>query len=78
MTTAASKLMEAMQLAPGNTEIAFWAAMGTAIAGQMTLARQLLSQAVAVEPRWRELVRRLPATGMFPLSDEVVRELTGG
>jgi uncharacterized Ntn-hydrolase superfamily protein len=75
---AIAKMMEAMQLSPGNPEISFWAAMGAAMSGQMPMAKQLLAQAVAVDPRWADLVGRLPPTGMFPLSDEAVRELTGG
>jgi hypothetical protein len=70
-------MKEALDLAPGNPEIAFWAAMGTASSGQMAMAKELLAQAVAADPRWTELVRRLPATGMFPVSEETIRELTG-
>ena len=36
---AMSNMMEAMKLSPGNPEISFWAAMGTAMAGQMPLAK---------------------------------------
>ena len=74
---AATHMKEALDLAPGNPEIAFWAAMGTASSGQMAMAKELLAQAVAADPRWTELVRRLPATGMFPVSEETIRELTG-
>ena len=76
LDVATEKIRHALQLAPGNPEIAFWAAMGAATAGQMPLAKQLLAQAVAADPRWPELARRLPATGMFPLSDEALGELT--
>jgi len=78
MTAAASNIMQAMQLAPGNAEIAFWAAIGTAMAGQLPLAKEFLAQAVSVDRRWNELVRRLPASGMFPLTQEAIRDLTGG
>jgi uncharacterized Ntn-hydrolase superfamily protein len=78
MAAAASSITQAMQVAPGNAEIAFWAAIGAAMGGQIPLAKQLLAQAVAVDPRWKELVRRLPASGTFPLSEEAIRELTGG
>jgi uncharacterized Ntn-hydrolase superfamily protein len=71
---AASGMAKALQLAPDNDEIAFWAAMGAATAGQIPLARQLLAQAVAVNPRWKELVRRVPAW-LFPLSEETIDEL---
>ncbi len=74
---AVSSMTQAMQLAPGNAELAFWYAMGTAQAGQVELAKQLLAQAVSVDPRWNELVRRVPAW-MFALSEETIRELTEG
>ncbi len=76
MTAATSHMMQALQLAPGNPEIAFWSAMGTAAAGQLPLAKRLLAQAASVDPRWNELARRLPAW-MFSLSEETIQELTG-
>lgn len=74
---AVSSMTQAMQLAPGNAELAFWYAMGTAQTGQIAAAKQLLAQAVAVDRRWAELVKRVPAW-MFALSDETISELTGG
>jgi uncharacterized Ntn-hydrolase superfamily protein len=76
MAAAAKALSEAMQLAPGNPEIAFWAAIGAATAGQLPAARELLAQATAHDRRWPELLRRLPATGSFPaLTEETVHNL---
>jgi uncharacterized Ntn-hydrolase superfamily protein len=72
MESAASNMMNALQLAPGNAEMAFYAAMGTAVAGQLPLARQLLAQAVSVDPRWKEMVRRMPQWA-FPLSEDAIR-----
>jgi uncharacterized Ntn-hydrolase superfamily protein len=76
MATAASRMTEAIQLAEGNPEIAFWAAIATA-ASQPEAARRLLKRATDVDPRWAELVRRLPATGLYPLSDETIALLLG-
>jgi len=75
MPAAGAKIAEALQLAPGDPEIAFWAAIGAASGGQIDAARSLLQQAVAVEPRWRELARRLPSVEMFPLNDATLRAL---
>jgi hypothetical protein len=41
----------------------------------MAMAKQLLAQSVAVDGRWKELVRRLPATGIMPLTEEMIAEL---
>jgi uncharacterized Ntn-hydrolase superfamily protein len=76
MTTAASKMTQAIQLAEGNPEIAFWAAIATATS-QLDLARQLLKRATDVDPRWAELLRRLPATGLYPLNEETIAALLG-
>jgi uncharacterized Ntn-hydrolase superfamily protein len=76
VAAAAAKMIEAMQLAPDNVEVAFWGAMGAATGGQMTLAKSLLDQCAAVDPRWRELARRLPAAGIYPITPETIAELT--
>ncbi len=75
MASANSKMTQAMQLAPGNVEIAFWAAIGAAMAGQIEIARSLLRQASSVDPRWKDLVPRLRKTGMYSLSDETIAAL---
>lgn len=67
---AAPKVIDALQLAPGNAEIAAWAALGAASAGQLDVAKQLFAQVTAQEPRWRELVRRLRTLGDYNLPDE--------
>ena len=74
---AAPKVIEALQLAPGNAEITAWAALGAASAGQLDVARQLLAQVTAHEPRWRELARRLRALGDYNLPDETWAALLG-
>jgi uncharacterized Ntn-hydrolase superfamily protein len=75
MEAGAKKIAQAFRLAPGNPEIAFWAAIGAAAGGQIDVARTLLAQAADVEPRWRDLVRRLPATGLYSLNDETIEAL---
>ena len=76
MATATAKMLEAMKLAPDNVEIPFWAAMGSASAGQIDAAKALLKRASAKDPRWIELTRRLRGTGMFELDDETIAALT--
>lgn len=55
---------EAMQ--PANAEMAFWHAVALASNGKMDEARPLFRRAFADDPRWRELVRRLPAVDQLP------------
>ena len=74
MAAAAAKMGQAIEMAGDNPEHAFWAAIATA-SSQPDLARRLLKRATDVDPRWAELVRRLPATGLYPLSDEALEAL---
>jgi uncharacterized Ntn-hydrolase superfamily protein len=76
MPLATAKMTQAMQLAPDNVELAFWAAMSMAMRGEVDDARALLKQATSVDPRWNDLALRLSKTGMYPLSDEVVAAVT--
>jgi len=73
--TASRHIAESLRLAPGNAELVFWAAIAAAAEGRLEEARSLLARAVATEPRWRELARRLPATGLYRLSDESIEAL---
>jgi uncharacterized Ntn-hydrolase superfamily protein len=56
----------ARALEPAHAEMAFWYAVALATAGKLDAARPLFAQAFADEPRWRELVRRLPAVNQLP------------
>ena len=76
MASAAARMMESIEAAPDNLEIVFWAAMGTAMHGDLELARTLLQQAAAVNPRWIDLMSRLRRAGIYPLSDEAMAALT--
>jgi uncharacterized Ntn-hydrolase superfamily protein len=52
----------------GNPELRFWQAIGMAAsqAHKVADARAVLDEIYAADPRWRELLRRLPAAGSFP------------
>jgi uncharacterized Ntn-hydrolase superfamily protein len=57
---------EARALEPDHAEMAFWYAVALATAGKLEPARPLFAQAFAADPRWRELVKRLPAVNQLP------------
>jgi uncharacterized Ntn-hydrolase superfamily protein len=65
----------ALALAPESAELAFWAAVALASRGELVPARELLARAAASEPRWKELVRRLPGADMYALSPDAVARL---
>ncbi len=59
-----------------NPELRFWTALQLASKGDVVGARRLLDAVYAVDERWRELLRRLPASGQFPDDPALVSALT--
>ena len=51
---------------PENAELAFWRGVALASRGREEEARRLLHAAYRDHEGWRELLRRLPADGLFP------------
>jgi uncharacterized Ntn-hydrolase superfamily protein len=56
----------ARALEPAHAEMAFWYGVALATAGKLDAARPLFAQSFADDPRWRELVRRLPDVNQLP------------
>lgn len=56
----------AARLVPDNHETVFWHAVALASAGRADEAMPLFADAFERWPPWRELVRRLPASGLLP------------
>jgi uncharacterized Ntn-hydrolase superfamily protein len=61
---------------PDNAEMAFWHGLTLAAAGREAEARVLLVQAYAEHEGWRELLRRLPASGLFPDDQDLIARMT--
>jgi uncharacterized Ntn-hydrolase superfamily protein len=64
---------EGMQ--PANAEMAFWHAVALASNAKMDEARPLFRRAFAADPRWRELVRRLPSVEQLPNDPRLLDEI---
>jgi uncharacterized Ntn-hydrolase superfamily protein len=62
-------------LEPANAEIAFWYAVALATGGKLDTARPLFSQAFAADPRWRQLVSRLPAVEQLPADPDLLEDI---
>ena len=62
----------ARTLEPQNAEMAFWHAVALATGGRLAEARPLFLQAFAADPRWKELVKRLPAVDQLPKDPKVL------
>ncbi len=63
---AGAEYAAAAAMAPHIVELPFWHAATLAAAGKLDEATPLFADVFAREPRWRELVRRLPAAGLLP------------
>jgi uncharacterized Ntn-hydrolase superfamily protein len=65
----------AAALVPDNHEMIFWHAVTLAAAGQLDQAMPLFERAFSMWPRWRELVPRLPASGLLPDHPELLEKI---
>jgi uncharacterized Ntn-hydrolase superfamily protein len=61
---------------PDNPELAFWHGVALAAGGREQDALPLLRRAYADSEGWRELLRRLPAAGLFPDDAELIDRMT--
>ena len=60
---------------PDNHEMVFWHAVTLAGAGELEQALPLFERAFAMWPKWRELLPRLPASGLLPDDPELLSEI---
>jgi uncharacterized Ntn-hydrolase superfamily protein len=59
----------AAALAPEIIELPFWQAVTLAESGRLAEAIPVFRRVFAADENWRELLRRLPASGLFKVSD---------
>lgn len=62
-------------LVPDNHEMIFWHAATLAGAGQVDASLPLFRKAFSLWPRWRELLPRLPASGLLPDDPELIAKI---
>jgi uncharacterized Ntn-hydrolase superfamily protein len=65
----------AAKLVPDNHETVFWHAVTLASAGREDEAMPLFAEAFERWPLWRELVQRLPASGLLPQDPALMRRI---
>jgi uncharacterized Ntn-hydrolase superfamily protein len=74
---AARLYTEASELAPGNHELLFWAGLGTAQAGDLDAGVEQVTEAIALQPTWFELLPRL-GSDVAPSAAAVLARLRDG
>jgi uncharacterized Ntn-hydrolase superfamily protein len=62
---------------PENLELAFWHGVALAANGREAEAAPILRRAFEAHAGWIELLRRLPAAGLFPDDGELIARLAG-
>ena len=78
MEAAAAEYAKAEAGVGDNVEASFWAGVSLAAAGNVDQARALLAKSFVRHDGWKELLRRLPAAGMFPDDPGLIERLLAG
>jgi hypothetical protein len=64
-----------MRLLPDSAEVGVWYAAALAMAGEVDRSLPLFARAYALDPAWRALVPRLPASGLLPSDPAVLSRI---
>ena len=76
MAEALRQYDAAMKMFPENLEMKFWTAVALANSGRMEEALPLFRAIFAKDENWREMSKRLPASGLLTVSEEDLRKIT--
>jgi uncharacterized Ntn-hydrolase superfamily protein len=68
---------KAEELAPDNHEMVFWHAATLAAVGRVEESLPIFKKSFDMWPHWRELVPRLPASGLLPDDPELIERILG-
>lgn len=66
----------AMELFPDNLEMQYWTAVALANSGRMNEAKPIFETIFKQDENWKEMTRRLPASGLLNISEEELKNLT--
>lgn len=72
---AMKEYSRAMEMFPENLEMIFWPAVTMASTGRVEESVPLFKKVFAADPRWAELLRRLPEVGQFPQDRRLLKRL---
>jgi len=75
VAAALAAYRSASEMAPDNHEMIFWHAATLVDLGRFDEARPLFARAFAMHPKWRELVPRLPKSGLMPDDPQLIERI---
>ncbi|MEG9327357.1 Uncharacterized conserved protein, Ntn-hydrolase superfamily [Salinimicrobium catena] len=66
---------KAMEMFPENLEMQYWTAIALANSGRLQEAKPMFDSIFQQDENWREMTRRLPASGLLNISEEELEEI---
>ena len=72
---ALEEYSSAMQLFPENLEMQYWTAVALANSKRMEEAREIFKSIFKKNEHWREMTKRLPASGLLNISEEELEQI---
>ena len=75
MKDALKQYGDAMNLFPENLEMKYWTAVALANSGQTEKALPMFKEIFSKDDNWREMTRRLPASGLLTVSEEEMQQI---
>ncbi len=75
LTEAMEQYRLAAQQAPKNEELIFWEAVGLANNGRVPEAKKILKRVFKKNKDWKEVLSRLPSSGILSLEKDAMRDL---
>ncbi len=76
MDKALKEYGTAEKMFPENLEMKFWKAVALANSGRMEEARPIFEKVFKEDKNWKEMITRLPASGILTISEEELKSLT--
>ncbi|MGA8853304.1 MAG: DUF1028 domain-containing protein [Christiangramia sp.] len=76
MDKALKEYGTAEKMFPENLEMKFWKAVALTNSGRMEEARPIFEKVFKEDKNWKEMITRLPASGILTISEEELKSLT--
>lgn len=75
MDKALKEYGAAEKMFPDNLEMKFWKAVALANSGQIEEAKPIFSEVFEADENWKEMITRLPASGILTISEEELQKI---
>lgn len=76
MEKALKEYGTAERMFPENLEMKFWKAVALANSGRIKEAKPIFKEVFEADKNWKEMITRLPPSGILTISEEELREIT--